>query len=111
MVADAAAIVSAVSTALDGSGTPALPSLPLPGASPREVRAALRPEYRDVVETREPADRAWVRWNRAATHDAVELAGVGTVEDLGLDTYIADGGRYRNRRHAAFEALDGAIRR
>ena len=25
-------------------------------------------------------------------------------DDLGLDTYMADGGRYRKRRHAAFGA-------
>ena len=28
-------------------------------------------------------------------------------DDLGLDTYMADGGRYRKRRHAAFGALPG----
>lgn len=28
-------------------------------------------------------------------------------EDLGLDTYMADGGRYRKRRHAAFGARSG----
>jgi hypothetical protein len=34
-------------------------------------------------------------------------------EDLGLDTYMADGGRYRKRRHAVFSASaeDRAIRR
>ncbi|HEX5328374.1 MAG TPA: 2OG-Fe dioxygenase family protein [Acetobacteraceae bacterium] len=31
--------------------------------------------------------------------------------DLGLDTYMADGGRYRKRRHAAFRADAGGIRR
>src|SRR5579883_1479621 len=31
--------------------------------------------------------------------------------DLGLDTYMADGGRYRRRRHAAFAATDDAITR
>ena len=29
-------------------------------------------------------------------------------DDLGLDTYMADGGRYRKRRHAAFAATAGA---
>ena len=29
-------------------------------------------------------------------------------DDLGLDTYMADGGRYRKRRHAAFQATQGA---
>ncbi len=28
-------------------------------------------------------------------------------DDLGLDTYMADGGRYRKRRHATFRALAG----
>jgi hypothetical protein len=32
-------------------------------------------------------------------------------DDLGLDTYMADGGRYRKRRHAAFVADVGGIRR
>lgn len=29
--------------------------------------------------------------------------------DLGLDTYMADHGRYRRRRHAVFEAANGSI--
>ena len=32
-------------------------------------------------------------------------------DDLGLDTYMADGGRYRKRRHAAFAADGTGIRR
>jgi hypothetical protein len=34
-------------------------------------------------------------------------------DDLGLDTYMADGGRYRKRRHAAFGMMPGsdAVRR
>ena len=32
-------------------------------------------------------------------------------DDLGVDTYMADGGRYRKRRHAAFEATAGGVRR
>ena len=28
-------------------------------------------------------------------------------DDLGTDTYMADGGRYRKRRHAAFRAVEG----
>ena len=35
-----------------------------------------------------------------------------TWDDLGLDTYMADGGRYRRRRHAVFGAgRDGIVRR
>ena len=32
-------------------------------------------------------------------------------DDLGLDTYMADGGRYRKRRHAAFRVAGEAIQR
>ncbi len=32
-------------------------------------------------------------------------------DDLGLDTYMADGGRYRRRRHAVFSATAGGIER
>ena len=32
-------------------------------------------------------------------------------DDLGLDTYMADGGRYRRRRHAAFAVSGGTIDR
>ena len=32
-------------------------------------------------------------------------------DDLGLDTYMADGGRYRKRRHAAFQATVQAVLR
>lgn len=34
-----------------------------------------------------------------------------TWDDLGLDGYMADGGRYRRRRHAAFAVTAGAITR
>ncbi len=32
-------------------------------------------------------------------------------EDLGVDTYMADGGRYRKRRHAAFAVNPGGVQR
>ena len=35
----------------------------------------------------------------------------GSWNDLGLDTYMADGGRYRKRRHAVFAAGPEGIRR
>ena len=35
----------------------------------------------------------------------------GSWDDLGADTYMADGGRYRKRRHAVFHADAEAIRR
>jgi SAM-dependent methyltransferase len=46
----------------------------------RGVRAALRPGGCLVVETRDPAARAWASWTRASTHRVVELEGVGAVE-------------------------------
>ena len=44
--------------------------------------AALRPGGHLVFETRDPADEAWQRWNRADTYRAVELAGVGGSREL-----------------------------
>jgi SAM-dependent methyltransferase len=44
------------------------------------VHRALRPGGRLVFETRDPVNRAWERWTRAATHRSVEIAGVGAVE-------------------------------
>ncbi len=35
----------------------------------------------------------------------------GSWNDLGIDTYMADGGRYRRRRHAAFSVDADGIRR
>ena len=36
---------------------------------------------------------------------------VSSWDALDLDTYMADGGRYRRRRHAVFAAADGAVTR
>jgi SAM-dependent methyltransferase len=44
------------------------------------VRDALRPGGHLVFETRDPAARAWERWNRVASHRVTELPEVGTVE-------------------------------
>ena len=35
----------------------------------------------------------------------------GSWDDLGLDTYMADGGRYRKRRHAAFQVSAAGAQR
>jgi len=65
-----------------------------------EVRAAgfafvpARP-MRDVLEAHGPL----VDWDAFAA----------SWNDLGLDTYMADGGRYRKRRHAAFAVSAGRI--
>jgi SAM-dependent methyltransferase len=44
------------------------------------VHNALRPGGRLVLETRNPARQAWLEWNRAASHQVTEIAGVGRVE-------------------------------
>ena len=44
------------------------------------VRGALAPGGRFVFETRDPAREAWLEWNREATYQRVEVAGVGVVE-------------------------------
>lgn len=44
---------------------------------------------------------AWAEWPAFAA----------TWEDLGPDLYMADGGRYRRRRHAAFRVAGGKIER
>lgn len=44
------------------------------------IGGALRPGGWLVFETRDPARRAWLGWNRDATHRIVEVAGIGAVE-------------------------------
>jgi SAM-dependent methyltransferase len=46
----------------------------------RAVGAALRPGGRLYFETRDPEDRAWEQWTRAATYSVQEVAGEGAVE-------------------------------
>jgi SAM-dependent methyltransferase len=44
------------------------------------VHEALRPGGRLVFETRVPGRRAWLEWNRAASHSVTNVSGVGPVE-------------------------------
>ncbi|GAA4957642.1 SAM-dependent methyltransferase [Nonomuraea thailandensis] len=44
------------------------------------VHAALRPGGHLVFETRDPAAKAWLGWTRERTYQAVDLPGVGRVE-------------------------------
>ncbi|TDD47366.1 class I SAM-dependent methyltransferase [Nonomuraea terrae] len=44
------------------------------------VRDALRPGGHLVFETRDPARRAWLEWNRESTYQVRDLPGVGRVE-------------------------------
>lgn len=46
----------------------------------RGVYDALRPGGRFVFETRDPARRAWQKWNRAASVSTTDVQGVGAVE-------------------------------
>ena len=56
-------------------------------------------------------DRGYAFVQAPAMAESLRAAGLSdwdgfarTWDDLGLDTYMADGGRYRKRRHAAFHA-------
>lgn len=44
------------------------------------VRRALAPGGRFVFETRDPARKAWLGWNREQTYKRADLPGVGVVE-------------------------------
>jgi SAM-dependent methyltransferase len=46
----------------------------------RGAYGALRPGGHLVLETRDPANQAWRRWNRAETYRATDVEGVGVVE-------------------------------
>jgi SAM-dependent methyltransferase len=46
----------------------------------RGVHAALRPGGHLVFEMRDPASGGWLQWNRDATHQIMNVAGVGAVE-------------------------------
>lgn len=46
----------------------------------RALRDALRPGGRLVFETRDPAQEAWLEWNRDASHTVVQVEGIGPVE-------------------------------
>ncbi|MFJ4682884.1 class I SAM-dependent methyltransferase [Streptomyces sp. NPDC091377] len=56
----------------------------------RGAYRALRPGGRLVLETRDPARRAWEGWNRARTHEVTDVAGVGPVEHW-IDLVGVDG--------------------
>ncbi|MCS4594691.1 methyltransferase domain-containing protein [Brevibacterium sediminis] len=47
----------------------------------RTIRRCLRSGGRLVFETRDPADQAWERWTKEATHRTVDLGDLGEVEE------------------------------
>jgi hypothetical protein len=56
------------------TNTPALPPLPLPGANPREIRAALHPEYRNEFDWdyQEALNEAGRTLDLEGIHDTLE---------------------------------------
>ncbi len=71
------------------------------------VRAALRPGGYLVFETRDPADEAWLRWNRAETYRVDEVEGIGTVESWVELTDVSE--PLVSLRHTWVFAGDGAV--
>lgn len=61
-------------TSSAAASSSALPPLPLPGAPPREIRAALRPEFREQFDQdyRAALDEAGRTLDLAGVHDTVE---------------------------------------
>ncbi|POX36914.1 SAM-dependent methyltransferase [Streptomyces sp. Ru73] len=58
-------------------------------ATLRGIFEALRPGGRLVFETRDPARRAWERWNRDVSYGVTEVPGVGAVESWVEVTAVA----------------------
>lgn len=54
------------------------------------VRGALRPGGSFVFETRDPARKAWLEWDREHTHTWTDVAGVGRVETWGDVLEVAE---------------------
>jgi SAM-dependent methyltransferase len=71
------------------------------------VRKALRPGGRLVFESRDPAKKAWLEWNRDQTYRRVVIPGVGPVETW-TDLTGVDGGLVCFRMTFAFGS-DGAV--
>jgi len=71
----------------------------------QHIQAQVRSEGFDVVAAEQM--RAWFGEDVAANWPAF----AATWDDLGEDRYMADGGRYRRRRHAALSVVGGEITR
>lgn len=76
-------------------------------ATLRAAHRALRPGGRLVLETRDPAFRGWLEWNRTDSYRVVEIPGAGSVQTW--DDVIEVGlGLVRFRTTFVF-AVDGAV--
>jgi SAM-dependent methyltransferase len=71
------------------------------------VRAALRPGGRLVFETRDPARRAWLRWDRPHSYVQAEVPGIGGVETWEDLTEVS--GEFVSFRSTCVFASDGAV--
>jgi SAM-dependent methyltransferase len=71
------------------------------------VRDALAPGGRLVFETRDPARKAWLEWNRAETYVVADIPGVGAVESWGDLTSVEE--PLVSFRHTFVFASDGAV--
>jgi SAM-dependent methyltransferase len=76
-------------------------------ATLRAAYAALRPGGRLVFETRDPAAKAWLEWNRERSYQRTVVAGVGAVQTWG-DVLDVSGELVSFRSTFVFEA-DGAV--
>ena len=86
-----------------------IPGHDIPGHDTPGPEALLQRDGFALV--RAPAMRALLR--RHGLPDAPEAweSFAGSWNDLGLDRYMADGGRYRKRRHATFSVRSGRVER
>jgi SAM-dependent methyltransferase len=73
----------------------------------RAVREALRPGGRLVFESRDPAKKAWLAWNRDQTYRHVVIPGAGPIQTW-LDLTAAGEGLVSFRSTVVF-ASDGAV--
>lgn len=76
-------------------------------ATLRAAYAALRPGGRLAFETRDPAAKAWLEWNRERSYQRTVIAGIGAVQTWG-DVLNVSGDLVSFRSTFVFEA-DGAV--
>src|SRR5690242_7599643 len=76
-------------------------------ATLRAIQAALRPGGHVAFESRNPEDRAWERWNRAATYERFDSPN-GPME-CWLDLISVGNGRVRLAGHNIFTATGEVV--